>query len=69
MTQKMVAGGIDIEKHHHEVATGGQVEFGMRFNTLLKQADSVMLYKYIAKNVAVPERLHRHLHAQTAFPG
>jgi len=53
MTLKMVEGGIDIEKHHHEVATGGQVEFGMRFNTLLKQADSVMMYKYIAKNVAI----------------
>jgi glutamine synthetase len=53
MTLKMVAAGIDIEKHHHEVATGGQVEFGMRFNTLLKQADSVMMYKYVAKNVAI----------------
>ena len=50
---KMIEGGIDIEKHHHEVATGGQAEFGMRFNTLLRQADDVMLYKYIAKNVAI----------------
>ena len=50
---KMIEGGIDIEKHHHEVATGGQAEFGMRFDTLLRQADKVMLYKYIAKNVAV----------------
>ena len=53
MTLKMQEGGLDIEKHHHEVSTGGQVEFGLRFNTLLKQADSVMLYKYIAKNVAI----------------
>ena len=50
---KMVEGGIDIEKHHHEVATGGQTEFGMRFDTLLRQADKVMMYKYIAKNVAI----------------
>ena len=50
---KMIEGGIDIEKHHHEVATGGQAEFGMRFDTLLRQADKVMLYKYIAKNVAI----------------
>ena len=53
MTLKMVAAGIDIEKHHHEVATGGQVEFGMRFDTLLRQADKVMMYKYVAKNVAI----------------
>ena len=66
---KMMEAGIDIEKHHHEVATGGQTEFGMRFNTLLKQADRVMMYKYVAKNVAIPEWLHRNIHAQTAFPG
>ncbi len=52
MALKMMEGGLDIEKHHHEVATGGQVEFGLRFGTLTKQADNVMLYKYIAKNVA-----------------
>jgi glutamine synthetase len=50
---KMMEGGLEIEKHHHEVATAGQVEFGMRFNTLTKQGDNVMMYKYIAKNVAV----------------
>ncbi|MBI4295889.1 MAG: type I glutamate--ammonia ligase [Chloroflexi bacterium] len=49
---KMMEAGLDVEKHHHEVATGGQAEFGLRFNTLVKQADSVMLYKYVAKNVA-----------------
>ena len=53
MALKMMEGGLDVEKHHHEVATGGQVEFGLRFNTLTKMADDVMLYKYIAKNVAV----------------
>ena len=50
---KMMEGGLKIEKHHHEVATAGQAEFGMVFDTLTKQADNVMLYKYIAKNVAV----------------
>jgi len=53
MTLTMMEAGLDIEKHHHEVATGGQCEFGLRFNTLTKQADNVMLYKYIAKNVAI----------------
>jgi glutamine synthetase len=44
--------GIDIEVHHHEVATAGQAEIDMRFDTLLRMADKLMLYKYIVKNVA-----------------
>jgi glutamine synthetase len=44
--------GIQIEAHHHEVGTAGQVEIDMRFKTLVKMADQVMNYKYIAKNVA-----------------
>jgi len=52
-----------------KVATGGQVEFGMRFNSLLKQADSVMLYKYIAKNVAYQNGYTVTFMPKTAFPG
>ncbi len=44
--------GVTMEVHHHEVATAGQVELGMRFNTLTRMADQLLLYKYIAKNVA-----------------
>ena len=44
--------GVEMEIHHHEVATAGQVELGMKFNTLLRMADHVLVYKYIAKNVA-----------------
>jgi glutamine synthetase len=44
--------GIDIEVQHHEVGTAGQAEIDMRFDSLLKMADKVMLYKYIVKNVA-----------------
>lgn len=44
--------GVPIEVHHHEVATAGQTEIDMRYGTLLRMADSVMIYKYIVKNVA-----------------
>ena len=44
--------GIAVEAQHHEVASGGQAEIDMRFNSLTKIADSLMWYKYIVKNVA-----------------
>ncbi len=44
--------GVPIEKHHHEVATGGQNELGFRFADLLSAADYLMTYKYVIKNVA-----------------
>jgi len=44
--------GMEVECHHHEVATGGQVEIDLRYDTLLRTADRLLLFKYIAKNVA-----------------
>jgi glutamine synthetase len=44
--------GVKVEIHHHEVATGGQAEIDMRFDTLLKMADNVLWYKYCLKNTA-----------------
>src|SRR6059036_2286474 len=44
--------GIKIERQHHEVATAGQAEIDFRFDTLVKTADNMMLYKYVIKNVA-----------------
>jgi len=44
--------GVQIEAAHHEVATGGQAEIDMRFNSLTTMGDSFMWYKYIVKNVA-----------------
>src|SRR4029077_19402357 len=44
--------GVAVEMHHHEVGTAGQTEIDIRYNTLLDQADSVMIYKYVTRNVA-----------------
>jgi glutamine synthetase len=52
MVLKMQAIGMDVECHHHEVATAGQAEIDLRFNTLLNSADNMMKYKYIIKNAA-----------------
>ncbi|HEX9993047.1 MAG TPA: type I glutamate--ammonia ligase [Acidimicrobiales bacterium] len=52
MVLEMERLGIEVEIHHHEVGTAGQAEIDMRFDTLLRMADKVMLYKYVVKNVA-----------------
>jgi glutamine synthetase len=52
MVATMMRCGQNIECHHHEVATGGQCEIDQKFDTLVKSADNMMLYKYIIRNVA-----------------
>jgi glutamine synthetase len=52
MVSVMESLGINIEVHHHEVGTAGQAEIDIRYDTLLRQADNVTLYKYITKSVA-----------------
>lgn len=44
--------GIEVEVHHHEVATAGQCEIDLRFDTLLRMADKLTMYKYVIKQVA-----------------
>jgi glutamine synthetase len=46
------AAGVQVEVHHHEVATAGQGEIDIRFDTLTRSADKLMIYKYLVKNVA-----------------
>ena len=52
MVLRMEEIGIEVEAQHHEVATAGQAEIDMKFNSLVKMADQLMAYKYIVKNVA-----------------
>lgn len=56
MILKMMDIGMDVECQHHEVATAGQAEIDLRFNTLLNSADNMMKYKYIIKNTAAQAR-------------
>ncbi len=44
--------GLNVERQHHEVATAGQAEIDFRFDTLVKTADNMMVFKYVIKNVA-----------------
>jgi glutamine synthetase len=52
MCTEMENVGIQIETEHHEVATGGQSEIDMRFDSLLSMADKLQWFKYVVKNVA-----------------
>jgi glutamine synthetase len=52
MILHLMAAGVRVEVHHHEVATAGQAEIDMHFNSLVKMADSLLMYKYVVKNVA-----------------
>src|SRR6185295_4944114 len=63
MILEMQKAGIPIEKHHHEVATAGQAEIDLRFDSLVKMADKMMAYKYIVKKVA-----RRHNKTVTFMP-
>ena len=63
MVLEMEKVGIQCEFHHHEVATAGQCEIDLKFDSLVKMADQIMLYKYVVRNVA-----RRHGKSVTFMP-
>ena len=63
MCKLLAAMGQTVEVHHHEVATAGQCEIGVRFNTLVSKADELLNLKYVVKNVA-----HRNGKTATFMP-
>ena len=52
MCLALEACGVEVEVHHHEVATAGQCEIGTKFSTLVKRADWTQILKYVVFNVA-----------------
>src|SRR5215831_624380 len=51
MTTTMANMGLEMEKHHHEVAPG-QHELGLKCSSLVRCADNMHIYKYVVHNVA-----------------
>jgi glutamine synthetase len=52
MMQTMIDCGLTVECQHHEVASAGQSEIDLKYDSLVEMADKIMMYKYIVKNVA-----------------
>ncbi len=44
--------GMTVERHHHEVASAGQMEINFRYDNALAMGDKMMWFKYIVRNVA-----------------
>jgi glutamine synthetase len=55
--------GVKVERQHHEVATAGQAEIDYRYETLVRAADAMMVYRYVVKNLA-----RRHGKTATFMP-
>ncbi|RMG18598.1 MAG: type I glutamate--ammonia ligase [Deltaproteobacteria bacterium] len=63
MCEVLRAVGIEVERQHHEVATGGQAEIDIRFDSLTRMGDKLQWFKYVVKNVA-----RRHGKTATFMP-
>lgn len=63
MMQTLIESGLQVECQHHEVASAGQSEIDLKYDSLVPMADKLVMYKYIVKNVA-----YRHQKSATFMP-
>lgn len=63
MCLELERAGMIVERQHHEVASGGQAEINIKFDSALEMADKMMWFKYIIRNVA-----HRNGKTVTFMP-
>jgi glutamine synthetase len=63
MVVNMQTMGLDVELHHHEVATAGQCEINFKFGNVITAADAIHKFKYAVKNTA-----HKHGKTATFMP-
>lgn len=52
MCLELESAGMEVERQHHEVASGGQAEINIKYDSALPMADKMMWFKYIIRNVA-----------------
>lgn len=52
MVETLTQCGVIVDIHHHEVASAGQCEIGLKLDTLVPMADKIQIHKYVVKNVA-----------------
>jgi len=52
MCKKLAQVGVEVEVHHHEVATGGQCEIGTACDSMVRRGDASQLVKYVVRSVA-----------------
>jgi len=50
---RLMMAGIDVEVHHGEVASAGQMEIDLKYGPMVRMCDNLQTYKYILKNTAV----------------
>jgi len=50
ITTNMMTMGMEVDLHHHEVASPGQCEIGIKYGTAVTAGDLVHMYKYAVKN-------------------
>ena len=64
MVVTMQSCGMEVECHHHEVASGGQTEIDLKYDSLLRSADKMLLLQIHRQECGQPQREDGHVHAK-----